>query len=134
MVHILANWCISQALEQDCEAATCCLTALPVIRGFTQYGQRGLGASLGDKEKVCPGVLALAEFALASKFALPVANATQFQIQLIWGSNCTSLLSFNHQCHCFFLLLMRCLCIHAWWHWGIKVHEFKLSTFLQASV
>jgi hypothetical protein len=41
LVGIFANWCISQDLEQDCEAATCCLTALPVGRGFAQYGQRG---------------------------------------------------------------------------------------------
>ena len=40
LVGIFANWCISQDFAQNCEAATCCLTALLVGRDFAQYGQR----------------------------------------------------------------------------------------------
>ena len=82
-VVFFANWCFSQDLAQDREAATWCLTAKPVRRGFAQYGQRW--DIFGDVWNSESRLILTSEFAATACYGGEVKKKKKTLLLLLWS-------------------------------------------------
>ena len=126
---------------QDCEAATCCLTDLPVGRVLAQYGQwvgiTGRFSQLHDEEEISVTFLISCHLVTSASWVFCLFVCFHHLLPLLWPMP-QLLGQMPHSFHSTILTqianaLFTCLCLFN--VCGVGVYKYmSFSTFPQASI